>query len=177
MLHYLAYGSNLHPLRLKERVPSAKLVGTVALDGYRLAFHKRSIDASGKCNLLTSAGPSHRAYGAIFRIDEKHKNDLDRHERVGKGYRHAHLHLRSNNESHSCFCYVADPNYVDDALLPYDWYTRLVVLGAEYLGMPAAYLDRIKRLETIPDPDAKRKAQNEELIRRIMAVNTGGFIR
>ena len=38
MLHYFAYGSNLHPVRLKERVPSIKLVGTVELAHHDLCL-------------------------------------------------------------------------------------------------------------------------------------------
>lgn len=47
--HCLAYGSNLHPLRLRKRVSTANLIGIVEMQGYQLAFHKRSTDESGKC--------------------------------------------------------------------------------------------------------------------------------
>jgi len=33
---YLAYGSNLHPLRLRQRVPSCRRLGPVSLPGYKL---------------------------------------------------------------------------------------------------------------------------------------------
>ena len=35
---YAAYGSNLHPVRLRERVPSAELLGTGVLEGRELRF-------------------------------------------------------------------------------------------------------------------------------------------
>lgn len=50
-LHYFAYGSNLHPYRLIQRVPNARLVATTRLDGYGVSFSKRSHDGSSKCNL------------------------------------------------------------------------------------------------------------------------------
>jgi hypothetical protein len=40
-IHYFAYGSNLHPLRLQERVPSAALLGWTHLHGWELRFDKR----------------------------------------------------------------------------------------------------------------------------------------
>ena len=52
LLYYLAYGSNLHPVRLTERVPSARFLGLTSLFGYQLRFHKRhEPDGSGKCNM------------------------------------------------------------------------------------------------------------------------------
>ena len=37
---YFAYGSNLHPPRLRARTPSARALGRADLEGYRLLFHK-----------------------------------------------------------------------------------------------------------------------------------------
>jgi gamma-glutamylcyclotransferase len=56
-LYYLAYGSNLHPLRLMQRVSSAKVEDVIELPGRQGNFHKRSPDGSGKCN-LTDEGVS-----------------------------------------------------------------------------------------------------------------------
>ena len=60
IIHYLAYGSNLHPLRLTLRVPSARVIGVVEMPGYMLEFHKRSIDGSGKCLIYTEQGEHHK---------------------------------------------------------------------------------------------------------------------
>ena len=43
MIHYFAYGSNLHPLRLTDRVHCADLVGSVELASHQLAFHKQEM--------------------------------------------------------------------------------------------------------------------------------------
>jgi hypothetical protein len=55
LLYYFSYGSNLHPVRLTERIFSATLIGTVKLKKYRLEFHKKRKDKSGKCNLMKSS--------------------------------------------------------------------------------------------------------------------------
>ena len=49
-LLYFAYGSNLHPERLRERVPSAESLGVARLEAHVLRFHKRGRDGSGKCD-------------------------------------------------------------------------------------------------------------------------------
>ena len=77
-LNYLAYGSNLHPMRLLERVPSAQLIGSTEIAGFELAFHKKSKDGSGKCNLLQIDEDNRSVFGAVYRIDATEKPALDR---------------------------------------------------------------------------------------------------
>ena len=76
ILYYLAYGSNLHPVRLSERVPSAELLGVVELREYRLVFQKRGWDGSSKCTLVRTGETSVGAYGAMYAIDAIHKSRL-----------------------------------------------------------------------------------------------------
>jgi hypothetical protein len=53
---YFAYGSNMRSARLRERVPSARYFATGKIQGYKLAFHKRSKqDGSGKADALLRA--------------------------------------------------------------------------------------------------------------------------
>ena len=74
VLYYFAYGSNLHPVRLLERVPSAQLVGgMLSWSQHRLAFHKKSQDGSSKCNLVHTGEESDEVYGAIYQMDSAHK--------------------------------------------------------------------------------------------------------
>jgi gamma-glutamylcyclotransferase len=73
IVHYLAYGSNLHPLRLTLRVPSARVIGVVEMPGYMLEFHKRSIDGSGKCLIYTEQGEHHKMYGVLYEFDAREK--------------------------------------------------------------------------------------------------------
>ena len=82
-IYYFAYGSNLHPVRLMERVPSAEFVGVIKQPRYRLAFHKKSRDGSGKCNILESDSELDQVFGVIYQLNPLHKNDLDRFEGNG----------------------------------------------------------------------------------------------
>ncbi len=74
---YLAYGSNLHPTRISERVPSAILLGKAVVSDRVLQFHKRSVDGSAKCNMTRGTGSVH---AAIYEIPVDEKPGLDRTE-------------------------------------------------------------------------------------------------
>lgn len=52
-----AYGSNMLTARLRERVSSARPVGTACLPGFSLRWHKVSVDRSGKCDVVEDATP------------------------------------------------------------------------------------------------------------------------
>ncbi len=163
-LLYLAYGSNLHPVRLTERVPSARLLGPVALPGLRLAFHVRGLDESGKGNLVACSGAP-PAYGAVYEIDAGEKAALDRYE--GVSYRDTTLEVSLNGGRRTCFTYLGHAAHIDEALRPYDWYKDIILLGAQYLGAPVIYLDAIRRTACMPDPDEARSRLHGDLIKRM----------
>ena len=165
MIYYFAYGSNLHPMRLMERVPSAELVGVTKHSRYALAFHKRSNDGSGKCNMSNSE--SGLVYGAIYKLHPDHKNGLDIFEGKGYGYIDNQISFQHNESEYPCFTYLAQQSHIVGDLNTYHWYNRLVVLGAQYLQFPDAYMSSIEAIESIEDPDAIRRKEKEELIERV----------
>jgi gamma-glutamylcyclotransferase len=165
-LKYFAYGSNLHPERLLQRVPSARVIGPAVIEGYRLAFNKRGADNSGKCNVML-AGAKARVHGALFHIDAPEKAALDRAE---GGYEVRHMNVLSGGESHQAFSYIAQPQNLVDELHPYDWYHSLVMTGGRYHDLPAAYLEQIAIHPVQCDADAERAYRNAQLLER-MAVN------
>jgi len=155
-LHYLAYGSNLHPRRLQQRVPSARVIGTVGLMGWQLKFHKRGQDASAKCNIIQTGKTADVVYGAIYAIQASEKNELDKVEGLNAGYSLAHIEIA---EVGIAFYYVADEKYIDSDLLPFDWYKELVVAGGRFHAFPETYLAQINNVNAIPDFDTARQQQ------------------
>ena len=165
MVYYFAYGSNLHPMRLMERVPSAELVGVAKHPKYALTFHKRSNDGSSKCNMFNLK--SGLVYGAIYKLHLDDKNELDRFEGKGYGCIDNQISLQHNKAEYTCFTYLARQSHIVGDLKPYHWYKKLVILGAQYLQFPDTYLSSIQAIESIDDPDAIRRKEKEELIERI----------
>ena len=131
-LYHFAYGSNLHPLRLQERVPSAKSIGVVEAVGYKLTFSKKSKDQSGKCNFYQTGHDSDVVYGVLYEFDACDKANLDKAEGKGAGYNERLISFSLGDEQYSPFTYIADSAYIDSGLHPYEWYKQFVVLGAQF---------------------------------------------
>lgn len=161
-LYYLAYGSNLHPIRLTERIASTKLVGTATLPGYQLFFHKRGQDSSGKCNILQTNNESHAVHTAIFSIDSEHKAILDQFE--GPGYESREITVVCDDKELNCFAYFANDSHIEDDIAPYHWYKEIVELGAKYHNFPSKYITKIASINSKQDPDEIRREKHEKLI-------------
>jgi len=167
MIFYFAYGSNLHPVRLKERVPSAELVGVATHSAHKLSFDKKSHDGSSKCNIYNSGSDSDLIYGAIYKLKPEHKAVLDRFEGKGKGYIDHSIVLNHNGAEVSCFTYLAQQSHIVDNLKPYHWYKKLVLLGAQYLDFPENYISLITAIDSMRDPDSTREKETQQLIQRM----------
>ncbi len=165
-LHYLAYGSNLHPLRLRERVPSAELLGTVPLSGQKVVFQKISPDGSSKCDLV-EAGQRSLAFGALYRIDQSHLGALDAVEGLGSGYDRSLFPLSFRGRVLRPFTYRAAPTHISPALKPFCWYRDLVTAGADFLELPQWYRQQLGKATTQTDPDLDRHQAHSALLERM----------
>lgn len=105
-LYYLAYGSNLHPLRIVQRVPSAKPVDLIELPGKSVYFHKRGTDRSGKCNITD--GGSDAAYAVLYEFSADERAALDAAEGLGKGDRDSLLHFTCRGQTYTPYVYMAE---------------------------------------------------------------------
>lgn len=159
-MKYFAYGSNMFTPRLRERVPSAQVVDVAKLVGYRLRFHKRSRDKSGKCNALRTDDPQDTVWGVVFEIDPSEKGRLHDAEGLGKGYREAIVQMVGSQGQMTAFLYVAEASAIDDSLKPYTWYKQFVIHGAHQHSLPDAYIQDIETVDAISDPDKKREQRN-----------------
>ncbi|TVS10495.1 MAG: gamma-glutamylcyclotransferase [Wenzhouxiangella sp.] len=165
-LHYLAYGSNLHPLRLRERVPSASLLGVVNLSGQNVVFQKISPDGSSKCDLVAT-GRTGMAFGALYAIDRRHLGALDAVEGLGAGYDRHVFPLQFRGRDLRPFTYRASGTHVHPDLKPFRWYRDLVLAGASYLGLPQTYRRTLAGVSAMDDPDAVRRSDHKALLTRI----------
>lgn len=160
---YAAYGSNLHPRRLSERISSAKFLETRFVPDWSLCIHKRSLDKSAKCNIVSGGSG---IYVAVFDISTADKTALDRIEGLGSGYREILLAIPDIGE---CMSYSAEESYIDNSLAPYDWYKELVLAGARTHGFPPAYIDKIVAVTAHPDPDPCRRAERWATVKLVKA--------
>lgn len=159
-LHYFAYGSNLHPLRLQERVPSATVLGVVKAERRRLTFSKKSKDGSGKCSFFDSGDSSNVVYGVLYEINSSEKGALDKAEGKNNGYIEQLVSFDLDGTHYAPFTYVADSAYIDGALKPYEWYKSFVIEGARCHSFPEEYISALEEIPAVPDPDANRASEN-----------------
>ena len=157
-----AYGSNMLTVRLRERCPSATPVGIAELNGYKLRWHKRSRDGSGKCDIVPATSPEARVLGVLYRIAEYEKRDLDRAEGLGQGYSEINIEVLCDGKPIAAKAYQAAD--IDHSLRPFSWYRALVVAGAREHRIPEDYIALLEAVAAQEDPDHTRHAMNMRLI-------------
>jgi hypothetical protein len=164
---YFAYGSNMYTPRLRYRVPNVELIGGGELHGYRLRFHKRSKDLSGKCNAEHTGVSEDRVIGVLFKVPAAQLPDLHSAEGRGNGYADDIVTVRTADGKHySALTYLASDGYIDDTLNPYDWYWEFVDSGARQHGLPEDYRTAfITNVAHHPDPDADRDHRERAKVR------------
>jgi len=165
--YYLAYGSNLHPLRLSERVGPLESLGKVGLPGWRLCFDKRGSDGSAKANLRAAPGSDHLAWGALFRLDRSQYRVLDGFEGCGRGYETFWLDLPFDGREIEVLTYLTPSHWRLTRGVPHDWYRELVHLGARYHGFPESVQQAIAAVPAARDPDPERAETHWRLIERL----------
>jgi gamma-glutamylcyclotransferase len=156
MLNYFAYGSNMSVARLQDRLRIGGVLGVGTLYETTLRWHKRSIDGSGKCDAFATGNSADKIIGVVYQIEDSQKPRLDRAEGLGKGYTDRIAQVRLGDRIVAAVLYVADPDFIDSSLKPYDWYKEHVVRGAEEHGLPEEYLTQIRAVSAIPDPKPER---------------------
>jgi len=138
--------------RLIARVPSARPVCTARLENHRLMFHKKGRDGSAKCDVEQTDDGEAGVYGVVFRILAAEKILLDEHEGLGRGYGEKPVLLCSGPESSlTAVTYFA--THIDENLKPYHWYKEHVIRGAREHNLPPEYVQAIREIDSIADPD------------------------
>lgn len=162
--HYFAYGSNMlgRRLRASNRAPSARVIATGYLDGFRLTFDKASTDGSGKCDAEETGSASDRVHGVVFEVERNDEAALDAVEGVKYGYRKGRVLVTAPTGVFDCATYLATAK--EAALRPYHWYKQLVVAGAVENDLPVPYVEWLRSVESMEDSDERRRAANEAIL-------------
>lgn len=152
---YFAYGSNLSSQRLLQRVPSARLLCAGRLHHHKLHFHKIGRDGSGKCNAFYTGEEDNLIYGAIYKINPRHKKYLDEAEGLGNGYEIKQVRITIQHEQViTAFTYFATRIAWD--VKPFHWYKEHVLAGAREHCLPQNYINLINDIESLKDSNRER---------------------
>jgi hypothetical protein len=156
-----AYGSNMSAQRLAARIP-ARFVTTALLPAYRLAFHQRSGDGSGKCDIVPASDQS-AVYGVIWEVASHHKPTLDGYEGLNVAYDETWLTVTdlAGGGQFEVQAYVGKMTSI--GMRPYTWYKHHVLAGAREHELPTAYVRALERTKARNDPDNERYAREMAL--------------
>jgi hypothetical protein len=165
-LYYFAYGSNLHPARLRLRAPRARPFRRARLRGHRLRFHKLGRDGSAKCDAWPSGSREDLVLGMVYCMARRDLRALDRAEDLDRGYERVRLMVDIGGRQRAVFTYRALPAAVTEGLSPFDWYRQYVVRGARHHGLPGSYIGSLEREAVLVDPDERRRRRNLSIARR-----------
>ena len=165
---YFAYGSNLGRRRLcaAHRAPSAVFESVGWLDGFRLSFDKYGPSASGdsgKCDCHRTGIGTDRIYGALYRVALAERDALDAVEGLGISYKRVEREVQSAVGPRTASTYLALRKRA--GLLPFHWYKQHVLVGAQEVGLPAAYVEAIRTQPSVDDPDLARNAREMAIYR------------
>ncbi|MBD3617240.1 MAG: gamma-glutamylcyclotransferase [Gracilimonas sp.] len=163
---YFAYGSNLHPIRLEDRLGKVDFHGIGKLSYTEIHFHKTGSDGSGKATIESSSERSKYVLGAMYELSKSQEKLLDKFESLGFGYNKLIVEVElEKGEEITCFTYQGMREYVDYTCQPFHWYKQLVAQGSRFLGFPSEYTNFIENIDSIADLNKKRVNTNERLIK------------
>ncbi len=144
---YFAYGSNMNPQRIKERISRLPYKESASLPGYKLCFNKQAHKKPGigYANVVQADGEA--VYGILYQVTEDELLQIDRHEGVRTGhYSRAKVAvLIHDGKEVIAVTYVACPNRISDGLLPERCYLDHFLAGKD--NLPEAY---VRFLESHP---------------------------
>jgi|SRR6267143_6687238 len=145
---YFAYGSNLSPTQMRARCPSARLMGTGCLNGYRLGFTRRSVKwGGGVADLLPEPGA--HVWGALYELSAEEFERLDFYEGVPAAYKRELVELVDMSgvrwSAWAYFVVQKSPH-----VTPTHAYMRTILDGAREVDLPADYLEFLQGVPSAP---------------------------
>ncbi|MCG3706503.1 gamma-glutamylcyclotransferase [Aliarcobacter butzleri] len=156
-MYYFAYGSNMSSKRLNARIKATKYANGKLLK-HKLKFHKISKDGSGKCDAFETGDSNDFVLGVVYEIDKNDLEQLDRFEAKGKGYERKEVEIILEDENTiSAITYYA--TNIGDSFLPYDWYLKHVLFGAEENKLENTYINYIRKIYSKKDTDKSREVR------------------
>lgn len=157
-----AYGSNMCSGRLRDYSVMPEKPGCAAvLDGYRLRINKPSRDLSAKANI--EPYPGDEVWGVLYSIPGTQLAALEARE--GRDYSPEQLTVRTREgKPIMAWVFVARNPSKDPSLLPYSWYKGFMVEGAQEHGLPDSYVEHLRSIKAVEDPDKQRDHAKRSLI-------------
>jgi gamma-glutamylcyclotransferase (GGCT)/AIG2-like uncharacterized protein YtfP len=132
--YYFAYGSNMLPKRLLERIKKYHTAFQAILPDHKFTYNKKSIDGTAKSNIAPNCGTE--VHGVCFEIDEDDFAILRKHE---GGYDQRNIEVATKEGIKTkAVTYISSS--IDTALVASPAYKSMVLKGAQHWGLSDAYI-------------------------------------
>ena len=140
MIYYFAYGSNMNPNRMADRVGNFEIVGLGILHDFELRFNKIAQNKNGIGYANVVWAPGKNVEGIIYQFENIAL--LDKYEGYPKHYNRKILDIMHNQSRLKTWVYIAQENQISNGLLPERRYLRHLLVGKEYLS--ESYFEELK---------------------------------
>jgi len=142
-INYFAYGHNTNTHIMKERCPSAKLLGKGVLKNFKLVF-RHYADLENEDDT--------QCYGILWRVNTKDLKELDHDEGLHKAYNRVPVQIDTEHGPVRAMTYIMDPTHKNKPDTP-EWYVESCEEGYTEHGLP------LEQIENAP----KDVSSNQEL--------------
>lgn len=129
---YLAYGSNLHIEQMQRRCPTAEVLGTSTLLGYRLVFN-------GVATI--EPDPDRSVPVLLWDIKPADEIPLDRYEGYPRLYRRETVQVELDGRTVDAMVYIMNPKGIAP---PNPYYYDVIRKGYEMNGLDIAVLEQAR---------------------------------
>lgn len=151
---YFAYGSNMDWERFLDRCPSSQFLFTASLPKHELAFTRFSrTNRCGTADILPS--DTRTVWGVVYHIEAQDRPGLDKHEGVSVGaYRADDVTVLATGDAGRplrAFTYTVCQKQ-SPRPKPSRSYLSLLLNGAIRWGLPEAYVEQLRQIETDSAP-------------------------
>lgn len=143
-IRYFAYGSNLSREQMRDRCPTARLVGPAVLAGHRIGFSRYSaMWKGGVADVIDE--PGHEVWGLLYELEADDLAALDRYE----GYPDMYTRDQTTVETDDGAVAGVWVYRVRERLRhvpPTRIYLDVMLEAAEAFAFPAAYVEHLQRV-------------------------------
>ncbi len=139
---YFAYGSCMCPVDLQRTLGEPTrdyALGPATLQGYRLAFNRRS--QRRDCGVLDVVrSPGSVVHGVLYQLPWRLSDLLDEREEIPtQGYRRETITVQQGDRTFDEVRTYVVVDKLSQELAPNDWYFNVVIRGATTCGLPEDY--------------------------------------
>lgn len=148
-VYYFAYGSNLAPNVMARLCPEHRFLGVARLNGYRIAFTRRSVrTGTGVADIV--AEPGSTVWGVLYEISDEDVAILDRKEGHGWAYMRELFTVRLESGAEQQAVAYTVRNKESSPVRPSRAYLSGLVNAAHERELPASYIRHLEPWQLLP---------------------------